>query len=254
MAGSLRWLGPPGCEIRFPDPESALGWPNGLLAAGGDLSPERLVAAYRRGIFPWYEAGQPILWWSPNPRAVLFPGELHVSRRLLRKLRARPFDASIDTSFGAVVAGCARHDHPATGTWITAEMARAYARLHQLGHAHSVEIWRDACLAGGLYGVALGQVFFAESMFSRETDASKVAMLVLVRELSARGYRLVDCQLPSPHLARMGSRNIPRREYLALLAELCAPALPAGSWERPARAVAPPGGSAGDPGPLTGSD
>jgi leucyl/phenylalanyl-tRNA---protein transferase len=217
MPQEMRWLGPPGSEVRFPDPASALSWPNGLLAAGGDLSPERLLAAYRRGIFPWYEAGQPILWWCPDPRAIIFPGELHIARRLRRFLASRPFEASFDREFAAVLRGCARSEDPDTGTWITPEMSSAYARLHALHHAHSVEVWAGEELVGGLYGVAIGKAFFAESMFSQRPNASKAAMIFLMRELCARQFLVVDCQLPSRHLATMGAREIPRREFLALL-------------------------------------
>lgn len=218
-AQGMRWLGPPGSPVRFPDPASALSWPNGLLAAGGDLAPERLLAAYRGGIFPWYEAGQPILWWCPDPRAVIFPEELHIARRLRRFLVNHPFEASFDRDFAAVVAGCARTEDPDVGTWITAEMADAYRRLHALGHAHSVEVWSGDRLAGGLYGVAVGRAFFAESMFSRATNASKAAMIFLSRELGRRGFRVMDCQLPSRHLAAMGAREVTRRAFLELLAE-----------------------------------
>ena len=217
MPQGMRWLGPPGSAIRFPDPSSALSWPNGLLAAGGDLSPERLLAAYRLGIFPWYETGQPILWWCPDPRAVIFPSELHISRRLRRFLASGPFEASFDREFTAVIEGCARTDAPGVGTWITPAMKRAYQALSALGHAHSVEVWSDDELAGGLYGVAVGRVFFAESMFSRASNASKAAMIHLVHKLRADGYRLMDCQLPSRHLETMGARTIPREEFLALL-------------------------------------
>jgi leucyl/phenylalanyl-tRNA---protein transferase len=217
MAKEMRWLGPPGSEVRFPDPSSALSWPNGLLAAGGDLSPERLLAAYRLGIFPWFEQGQPILWWCPEPRAVIFPAELHLARSLCRHLRKASWLASFDRAFAAVVAGCARRGLPGISTWITREMSSAYARLHELGYAHSVEVWEGERLIGGLYGVALGRVFFAESMFSRSANASKAAMAYLVREMLARDFLLMDCQLPSPHLATMGAREIPRKEFLALL-------------------------------------
>ncbi|MFU8821677.1 MAG: leucyl/phenylalanyl-tRNA--protein transferase [Gammaproteobacteria bacterium] len=217
MAQEMRWLGPPGSEIRFPDPRSALSWPNGLLATGGDLSPERLLAAYRLGIFPWYEAGQPILWWCPDPRAVIFPRELHVARRLRRFLARQPFEASFDREFVTVMRGCARDDDPDTGTWITPEMMSAYVRLHALGHAHSVEIWAEDALVGGLYGVALGRAFFAESMFSRRPNASKAAMIFLAESLRARDFLVMDCQLPSRHLATMGAREIPRRDFLELL-------------------------------------
>jgi leucyl/phenylalanyl-tRNA---protein transferase len=231
MTQEMRWLGPPGSEIRFPDPARALPWPNGLLAAGGDLSPERLIAAYRRGIFPWYETGQPILWWSPDPRAVIFPHELHVARRLRRYLAGQRIEASFDREFAAVMRGCARSDEPGTGTWITPEMHLAYERLHALGYAHSVEVWSADELVGGLYGVAIGRAFFAESMFSRQPNASKAAMVFLAQELRARDVLVMDCQLPSRHLDSMGAREIPRRDFLALLAESVTGAQPeAAAW------------------------
>lgn len=240
MTQGMRWLGPPGSEIRFPDPASALSWPNGLLAAGGDLSPDRLLAAYRLGVFPWYETGQPILWWCPDPRAVIFPGELHVARRLKRFLAQEPFEASFDRSFDAVVAGCARTKDPDIGTWITPEMISAYRELHRLGHAHSVEIWAGDNLVGGLYGVAVGRAFFAESMFSRAPNASKAAMIFLVGELRSHGFRVMDCQLPSRHLATMGAREIPRDEFLATLAANVDEAPAEGTcWSSARRAVSP---------------
>jgi leucyl/phenylalanyl-tRNA---protein transferase len=238
MAQEMRWLGPPGSEIRFPDPAAALSWPNGLLAAGGDLSPERLLAAYRRGIFPWYEAGQPILWWCPDPRAVIFPRNLHVARRLRRFLAQRPFEASFDREFAAVMRGCARSEVRGTGTWITPDMISAYQQLHELGHAHSVEVWAGAELVGGLYGVAVGRAFFAESMYSRRSNASKAAMVFLAGELRARDFLLIDCQLPSRHLASMGAREIPRREFLALVTRSLDGALPEGSrWPGARRTI-----------------
>jgi len=238
MRGQLTWLGPPGAPLRFPDPSGALAWPNGLLAAGGDLSPERLLAAYRRGIFPWYEDGQPILWWSPDPRCVILPGGLHVSRRTARTLRSGVFTGSFDRAFDEVVGGCARRHQPGVGTWITDEMARAYVELHRLGHAHSVEIWRDGTLAGGLYGVAVGRAFFAESMFSRVSDASKAALVFLWSELQSRGFDLMDCQLPSEHLERLGARNLPRARFLALIeGAVGEDAGPPGPWDRTVRPV-----------------
>lgn len=240
MAQEMRWLGPPGSAIHFPDPATALSWPNGLLAAGGDLSPERLLAAYRRGIFPWYETGQPILWWCPDPRAVIFPGELHIARRLRRSLASHPFEASFDREFDAVVRGCARSGDPGAGTWITPEMIAAYGRLHAIGHAHSVEVWRGSDLAGGLYGVAMGRAFFAESMFSHRPNASKAAMIFLMRELRARDFLVMDCQLPSAHLASMGAREIPRREFLALLSQgVEGDAADASRWSGERRVVRP---------------
>ena len=202
----------------FPDPELALDRPNGLLATGGDLAPRRLLCAYRRGIFPWFSDGQPILWWSPDPRAVLWPDTLRIGRTLRRKLRREAFRLSVDMAFDRVIRECAAPRPGQDGTWITLEMEEAYARLHRAGHAHSVECWHGTELAGGLYGVAIGRVFFGESMFSHVTDASKVALV----HLCALGFELIDCQLPNPHLARLGAVAVGRRRFLALLDELCA--------------------------------
>ncbi len=241
MTRALHWLGPPGSPVRFPPPQAALQEPDGLLAAGGDLSAGRLLAAYRAGIFPWYEAGQPILWWSPDPRTVIFPAELHAPRRFRRVLASGVFTASFDNDFGAVIRGCARLDEAQTGTWITPEMIAAYENLHALGYAHCVETWCDNTLVGGLYGVALGRAFFAESMFSRVSDASHVALTHLAAILQAHGFRLIDCQLPSAHLARLGARDLPRRDFLALL-ESCVslPAPDADCWSRERVLVEPP--------------
>jgi len=201
----------------FPPLEQALRDPDGLLCAGGDLSAGRLVEAYRRGIFPWYSEGQPILWWSPDPRSVLFPAEFRVSRSLAKTLRNRGFETSVDRAFTEVVARCAdRHLRP-EGTWISPEMQSAYLALHRLGFAHSVETWLDGRLVGGLYGVGLGQVFFGESMFSVERDASKAALKRLVDEAVARGVELIDCQVTSLHLESMGARCVPRATFSALL-------------------------------------
>jgi leucyl/phenylalanyl-tRNA--protein transferase len=222
------WLG---SRIEFPLPESA--GPGGLLAVGGDLSPERLLAAYRRGIFPWpwAETG-PMLWWCPDPRFVLYPDGLRVSRSLEQRIRSRRFNVRLDTAFAEVVEGCAATPRRDSGaeTWITAEMRDAYVRLHALGHAHSAEAWRDGRLVGGLYGVALGGVFFGESMFHKETDASKVAFACLVRQLARWGFRLVDCQLETPHLASLGARAVPRKRFLAELAGLLALPNRRGPW------------------------
>lgn len=201
----------------FPPLEMALDEPEGLLCAGGDLSPARLLEAYRRGIFPWYSEGQPILWWSPDPRAVLFPAELRISRSLAKALRNRGYETRVDQAFAEVVARCADSGLRPEGTWISREMQSAYQELHRLGHAHSVEAWRDGRLVGGLYGVALGRVFFGESMFSMERDASKVALARLVDESLARGIELIDCQMTSPHLESLGARGIPRDRFLTLL-------------------------------------
>ena len=201
----------------FPDPELALDAPNGLLAAGGDLAPERLLYAYRRGIFPWFSEGQPILWWSPDPRAVLWPQALHVSRTLRRTQRRRIFAVTANTVFDRVVHECAAPRQGREETWITRDMAVAYGRLHRAGHAHSIECWRGKELAGGLYGVAIGRVFFGESMFSRAADGSKIALA----HLCTLGFALVDCQVPNRHLARLGAVEVNRRRFLALLEELC---------------------------------
>jgi leucyl/phenylalanyl-tRNA---protein transferase len=204
----------------FPAPAQAWNEPNGLLAAGGDLSIERLLRAYRHGIFPWYEAGQPILWWSPDPRTVLEPGALRISRSLRRSLQRAGFDVTFDQAFDAVVRACAGPRVGATGTWITVEMRHAYLRLHQAGYAHSVEVWREGALVGGLYGVAMGRLFCGESMFSRVTDASKTALAWLCRHLVAWGWPLVDSQTPTPHMLSMGAREIPRGQFLERIATL----------------------------------
>jgi leucyl/phenylalanyl-tRNA---protein transferase len=219
----LTWLAPGDPPEAFPPVERALRDPPGLLAAGGDLSCERLVAAYRRGIFPWYSPGQPVLWWSPDPREVLFPGEFHRSRSLARALRTRGFKYHVDRDFEAVLAECAAPRRGSPGTWITAEMRTAYLALHHIGIAHSAEIWRAGRLVGGIYGVRLGQVYFGESMFSRERDGSKAALDGLVRQCLADGTVVIDCQQPSAHLRSLGSRAIPRREFVALLARAAGP-------------------------------
>lgn len=206
-----------GQDVDFPPVEQAS--PEGLLAVGGDLRPERLLEAYRHGIFPWYSDDQPILWWSPNPRAVLFPDKLHISRSLKRSLRPGLFSVTLDRCFHDVMQHCAapRSQYPYGGTWITADMLDAYTRLHELGYAHSAEAWKDDQLVGGLYGVALGGAFFAESMFTRVPDASKVALVSLVRQLQMWEFRIIDCQQSSPHVMRLGAEEIPRREFLAHL-------------------------------------
>ncbi|CUQ66381.1 leucyl/phenylalanyl-tRNA--protein transferase [Candidatus Nitrospira inopinata] len=208
-----------GTDLRFPPVEWAS--PDGLLAVGGDLRPERLLEAYRHGIFPWYNEGQPILWWSPDPRAVLFPSKLHVPRRLDRTLRGGRFSITFDTQFRAVMEGCAgpRPQYPDGGTWITPEMIEAYTKLHELGYAHSAEAWREGTLVGGIYGVAIGGAFFAESMFASVDDASKAALVTLVQRLQAWDFRLIDCQQYSPHVRRFGAEEIPRRDFIVLLSE-----------------------------------
>lgn len=206
----------------FPPVDRALRDPDGLLALGGDLSPARLLAAYRRGIFPWYSDGEPILWWSPDPRAVLYPSDIRVSRSLRKVIRQGYLDVRTDIAFDTVVQACAAPRARQRGTWITAEMGAAYAELHRLGAAHSVETWRSGQLVGGLYGVVLGRVFFGESMFSRERDASKVALVALAR----MGFQLIDCQVPSEHLARMGAVGIPRSRFIEHLQAWCDMAAP----------------------------
>ena len=203
----------------FPPVSKALRAPNGLLCAGADLSPPRLLDAYSRGIFPWFSEGDPILWWSPHPRMVLFPEELKVSRSLRKAVAKGLFETRYDTAFGEVMRECGAPRDGQAGTWIVPEMVAAYTRLHELGFAHSVESWKDGRLAGGLYGILLGRAFFGESMFSRETDASKVALVKLVARLEALGVGLVDCQQATRHLASLGAREIPRREFAQRLAE-----------------------------------
>ncbi len=218
-----------GRSLAFPDPARAE--PDGLLAVGGDLSPGRLLAAYARGIFPWYDDRSPILWWSPDPRLVLFPGELHVSRSLARTLRRGTFRIAADTAFERVIRRCAEKARPGQrGTWITEEMIDAYVELHRLGFAHSFEAWQGARLAGGLYGVSLGAVFFGESMFADAPDASKAAFVRGVEWLAERGVSLVDCQVRTEHLVSLGAREIPRRAFLSRVAgAVSAPTLQ-GRW------------------------
>jgi leucyl/phenylalanyl-tRNA---protein transferase len=209
-----------GDRLEFPAPAAALRDPNGLLAVGGDLSVKRLLAAYGSGIFPWFDDDRgPILWWSPDPRAVLLPGDLHVSRRLLRRMRSAGFTITFDRAFAAVMQGCAAPRAGASGTWITGRMRRAYQRLHRAGFAHSVEVWHDDVLVGGLYGVSLGHMFFGESMFHIEPDASKMALATLIRQIERWGFGLLDCQVMNPHLRSLGAREIPRAEFLERLAE-----------------------------------
>ncbi len=209
----LAWINPGDPPDAFPPPGNALREPNGLLAAGGDLSPERLVAAYERGIFPWFSTGQPILWWCPDPRAVLLPGTLHVSRRLARTLRGGRFTTSVNQAFGEVIRLCAT-TRSEPGTWLTPEMIDAYCRLHELGIAHSVESWSGSRLAGGIYGINLGSVFFGESMVSLLPDGSRVAMARLEALALDLGISLIDCQVANPHLLRLGAVLMPREEFL----------------------------------------
>ena len=215
----------------FPPIEAALAEPNGLLAAGGDLSAERLLQAYRRGIFPWFSEGQPILWWSPDPRMVLIPAELRISRSLAKRLRKRDYEIRFDTAFRDVMRACATVPRDGqSGTWITPVMIEAYCGLHELGHAHSVETWIDGQLAGGIYGVAIGRMFYGESMFHHVTDASKIAITYLMRHLQKNGFGMMDCQMKTSHLASLGGREIPRKEFSRQLAELINLPQPSGKW------------------------
>lgn len=204
----------------FPPVDQALRRPDGLLAAGGDLSPERLLRAYRRGIFPWFGEGEPILWWSPDPRTVLIPAQLKIGRSLAKTLRKGNFEVRADTAFEQVIEACSAPRQGQQGTWITGAMKAAYTRLHHLGVAHSVETWCDGELAGGLYGVALGRVFFGESMFSRASDASKIALVHLVRQLQRWDFELIDCQMRTPLLSAFGARDMARGQFTRRVAEL----------------------------------
>lgn len=217
-------------DLCFPPVEQATS--EGLLAVGGDLRPERLIEAYRHGIFPWYNDDQPILWWSPDPRAVLYPARLHVPKSLDKIIRRRQFTVTFDRCFRDVMIQCAgpRPQYPEGGTWITPAMIEAYTRLHELGYAHSVEAWEEDRLAGGVYGVALGGAFFAESMFTRVDNASKVALVSLVRQLHAWGFRIIDCQQASPNVMRFGAEEIPRREFLRHLAAAIGQSDRPGPW------------------------
>jgi leucyl/phenylalanyl-tRNA--protein transferase len=225
----LKWLerGDP-----FPPVEAALDEPNGLLCAGADLSLERLLAAYRRGIFPWYSGDEPILWWSPDPRMVLYCDEIKVSRSLSKNIRNKGFEVRIDSAFPQVIKACSEPRKGEGGTWLGADMRRAYLALHRAGYAHSFETWRAERLVGGLYGVAIGRMFFGESMFSHETDASKVALVALASELHARGFPLIDCQQRTPLLASLGAREIPRRLFMRRVAALVNYAESPEKWAR----------------------
>lgn len=201
----------------LPPPARALREPNGLLAIGGSLDADTLLAAYRLGIFPWYSPGQPLLWWSPDPRAVIRPENFHASRSLQRTLRRDAWRITVDRAFTAVIHACAAPRRADSGTWLTPEMIDAYLDLYRLGHAHSLECWRDGRLAGGVYGVAVGRVFCGESMFSRVTDGSKIALYALCRRLRRWGYRLLDCQIENPHLTTLGAELIPRAVFCEML-------------------------------------
>ena len=218
---SPSWLDPASRTPEFPDVELAMQEPDGLLAVGGALTTEWLLQAYRHGIFPWYGPGQPILWWAPDPRLVLYPDQLHVSRSLARVIRKGRYSVTLDTAFNEVITACAAPRPGQSGTWITPEMHEAYVRFHHQGHAHSAECWYQDELVGGLYGVAIGGIFFGESMFARATDASKVAFVALVRQLGRWEFGLIDCQVHTDHLVSLGAKAIPRPAFTTLLEREC---------------------------------
>jgi leucyl/phenylalanyl-tRNA---protein transferase len=221
--------------LSFPPPEHAV---EGLVAVGGDLSPERLLLAYRSGIFPWYDDGLPILWHSPDPRCVMPLDRLHVGRTLRRAIAKGTYDVRFDTAFARVIRACKRSPRPGQdGTWITDEMERAYLSLHALGYAHSVESWAEGHLVGGLYGVSLGHVFFGESMFTRQPDASKVALVTLARRIEPWGFRFIDAQVPTPHTVAMGAEEWSRTKFLRVLAQELAHPTRRGSWASPEPAI-----------------
>ena len=224
------WLSANDPPEAFPPVDTALSEPDGLLAAGGDLSPERLLAAYRRGIFPWYDEGQPLLWWCPDPRCVFKKGDLYVSRRLRRDLRRSTATVRINTAFTRVMRACAGPRRYEQGTWITRDMMAAYERLHRQGWAHSVEVWQDDTLIGGLYGLVIGRALFGESMFSKRSNASKIALLMLDRMLEDGSLGVIDCQVQSSHLLSMGASVMPRADFNRMLDELCDPPLPFENW------------------------
>ena len=217
----IAWLSPGDPIESFPPLEAATREPDGLLAAGGDLTVERLLYAYRSGIFPWYDDGQPLLWWSPDPRCVLFPGDLHVSRRMRRTLRQSSAEIRFNHDFGQVIRACAAPRASQQDTWITGDMITAFEQLHKEGWAHSIEVWENDELSGGVYGLAIGRVFFGESMFSRKPNASKIALLALTRYLEDSQFELLDCQVISSHLLSLGATLIPRTEFASALARLC---------------------------------
>ncbi len=230
----IAWLSPTETPDSFPAVTDALREPDGLLAAGGDLSSERLLAAYRKGIFPWYDDGQPILWWSPDPRCVLRPEDIHVSRRLRQQIRNSSAELRYNRAFGDVIRACAGRRKSQQGTWITAEMTAAFERLHREGWAHSIEIWEGEELVGGVYGLCMGNVFFGESMFSARANASKMALVGLTSHMLHSGLEIIDCQIVSPHLISLGAVTISRAEFTAILARACDPPTRHDRWpDRP---------------------
>ena len=233
MHGADPTIGEMLLDTSNPFPPVAQAYPDGLLCIGGDLSPEMLLIAYRQGIFPWYSEREPIQWWSPHPRCVLFPDEFHCSRRLLRSIRTQAFSFSIDRCFGQVIEACSSMLRPGQrGTWIMPDMIVAYSRLHDLGYAHSFEVWKAGHLCGGLYGISLGAAFFGESMFSRATDASKAAMHMLVSFAVEHHFLCIDCQIPTPHLQTLGAKTIGRKEYLGLLKRALHVPTIRGNWQQ----------------------
>jgi leucyl/phenylalanyl-tRNA--protein transferase len=228
--GRVMWLADDDPPNSFPSVDRALQEPDGLLAAGGDLSPSRLIYAYSHGIFPWYEDGQPLLWWSPDPRCVFLPGDFHLSRRLQRDLRCSDAEIRVNTVFADVVRACAAPRRSEQGTWITPAMMNAYQHLHELGWAHSIEIWQAQKLIGGLYGVAIGQTFFGESMFSKQPNASKIALLFLAKYLQAGDFDILDCQVVSSHLLGLGARIVPRSDFLETLESACGDPVTYNGW------------------------
>jgi leucyl/phenylalanyl-tRNA--protein transferase len=227
----LTLLNPHDRNQTFPDVDSALDEPNGLLAIGGCLSPRRLENAYRHGIFPWYSRGEPILWWSPDPRLILLPDQLKISRSMRKVLRRQEFQFSFDAAFSAVIDGCAEPRRCSRGTWITADVKKAYVELHRLGLAHSFEVWKENRLVGGLYGVAIGRVFFGESMFHRLSNASKAGFTFAVGKLQQWNYALIDCQVHTEHLASLGAEPIPRADFIRLLSVYCAQKASSKAWQ-----------------------
>jgi leucyl/phenylalanyl-tRNA--protein transferase len=227
----LTFLDPDNPTQAFPPLYKALREPDGLLAVGGCLSTERLINAYRRGIFPWYNADEPILWWSPDPRLVLFPDKLMVSHSLRKTLRKGVFTVTFDKAFSDVMLSCAKPRKDSAGTWISPDIHQAYVELHKQGFAHSVEVWFNGELVGGLYGVALGQVFFGESMFHTKTDASKVAFVTLVEQLKLWHFQLIDCQVHTNHLSSLGAEDIDRRAFVRLLNQYCRMPVSSSAWQ-----------------------
>ena len=224
------WIDPDAPDIDFPDVELALHEPSGLLAIGGDLSRERLLLAYSRGIFPWFDPQQPILWWAPDPRLVLEPARLKISRSLRKTLRQGKFTLTMDSCFSEVIRACSSRRPNQAGTWISTEMQSAYTDLHTAGFAHSVECWCNGKLAGGLYGVSIGRIFFGESMFTRVTDASKVAFVALARQLERWGFPLIDCQVHTSHLESLGASFMPRQQFCEILQRECHPQVATPGW------------------------